>query len=328
MNQSNQIYPWLKKYLNLINKERLSHAYLISGRDGLGKKNLAELMAKKILCKETSSDNCKCQSCRLFDSSNHPDFHLIEKEEKKKQISINQIRACFEYLFESSFLNGNRLFLIYPAEIMTPEAADSALKILEEPPKNSYFILVSHRSKQLPPTIRSRCSEIKVSLPSQEQIENWLQKETVNDKELRLALSLSKGRPLKATELISQSVEEIRKIFIKDISRVIKQGDNIIKVSENWAKDLESLITKLEWMGDLLRDALRHHFFKELKNTTTDTDHISTYLGKKVEDQTLFLLLEETNKVLSWFSNGTNLRADYQLQSLFITWNSELAISS
>ena len=59
MNQSNQIYPWLKKYLNLINQERLSHAYLISGRDGLGKKILAELMAKKILCKETSSDDCK-----------------------------------------------------------------------------------------------------------------------------------------------------------------------------------------------------------------------------------------------------------------------------
>ena len=201
------------------------------------------------------------------------------------------------------------------------------LKNSLENPKNSYFILVSHRSKQLPPTIRSRCSEIKVSLPSQEHIVNWLQKETVNDKELHLALSLSKGRPLKATNLISQSVEELRKIFIKDISRIIKQGDNIIKVSENWAKDLESLITKLEWMGDLLRDALRHRFFKELKNTTTDTDHISTYLGNKIEDQTLFLLLEETNKVWSWFSNGTNLRADYQLQSLFVNWTEKAGLA-
>ena len=82
------------------------------------------------------------------------------KEKEKKQIGINQIRECFDDLFESSFLNGNKIFLIYPAEAMNKDASNSALKILEEPPKNSLFILVSHRSQLLTPTILSRCSEI------------------------------------------------------------------------------------------------------------------------------------------------------------------------
>ena len=325
----NSSLPWTKEYHSLFSKKQLSHAYLISGRKGIGKKQLAEEISRKILCKEERFlDSCRCNSCKLFISSNHPDFHLIEREKEKKQIGINQIRDCFDALFESSFLNGNKIYLIYPAEAMNKDASNSALKILEEPPKNSLFILVSHRSQLLTPTILSRCSEIKVNTPKREQVKAWLKTEGIEDRDVELALNLSKNRPIEAAKLLSQSLNENRELFISNISDIIKKGENIILVSEEWSKDLESLPIKIEWMVDLLRDSLRHHFYQESCNTASDTDHISSYLGKKVNNQTLFQLLEETNKTWNGINDETNLRIDYLLKALFISWNIELAISS
>ncbi len=325
----NTFLPWIKDYHSLFNKKQLSHAYLISGREGIGKKQLAVEISRKILCKEQKFlESCRCHSCKLFISSNHPDFHLIEREKEKKQISINQIRECFDDLFESSFLDGNKIFLVYPAETMNKDASNSALKILEEPPRNSLFILVSHRSHLLSPTILSRCSELKVSTPKREQVKAWLKSEGIENKDAELALTLSKNRPIEAIRLLSQPLNEVRELFISNISEIIKKGESIVLVSEEWAKDLESLPIKIEWMIDLLRDSLRHHFYQESSNTVSDTDHISSYLGKKVNNQTLFQLLEETNKTWNGINSGTNLRIDYLLKALFVSWNIELAISS
>ena len=325
-----EILPWFNQYLVRLDLELLHHAFLIGGKEGVGKKHFSLLLSQLILCKEKNNFMpCNaCQSCKLFISSNHPDFYTIKMEEGKKKISINQIKELQTNFYESSFLNGNKIFLIEYAEFLSRDAADSLLKILEEPPKNTYFIITSHRAKQLSATIQSRCSEVFISNPSTKEIEDWLNKENTSNGDLELALNLASGRPLKIKELLDDNILDSRNGFISEISQLIKQGKNITSLSEEWPKNPKALILKLEWMSNLMMDAIRYQMTDDQKEVQTDTSAISMYLGKKIEFNILFELLTETNTLWSLFTDGTNLKADYQLQSLFINWENKLGLSA
>jgi DNA polymerase III subunit delta' len=321
--------PWFDQYLAHLDLELLHHAFLIGGKEGVGKKNFSFLLSQLILCKEKHEYfPCNaCQPCKLFNTSNHPDFYTIKMEEGKKKISINQIKELQTNFYESSFLNGNKIFLIENAEFLSKDASDSLLKILEEPPENTYFIITSHRAKQLSATIQSRCSEVFINNPQKQEIENWLRQENTSDENVKLALNLALGRPLKITELLDNNILDSRNNFISEMSQLIKKGKNIISLSEEWPKDKRALVFKLEWMSNLMMDAIRYQMTGDEKEIQIDTSAISMYLGQKVEFNILFELLTETNTLWSLFTEGTNLKEEYQLQSLFVNWENKLGIS-
>jgi DNA polymerase-3 subunit delta' len=322
--------PWFDQYLTHLDLELLHHAFLIGGKEGVGKRQFSLQLSQLILCKEKNEDMpCNaCQPCKLFNSSNHPDFYTIKMEEGKKKISIKQVKELQTSFYESSFLNGNKVFLIENAEFLSKDASDSLLKVLEEPPENTYFIITSHRAKQLSATIQSRCSEVFINNPSKQEIENWLKQENISDENLKLALDLAPGRPLKIKELLDDNILDSRNNFITEISQLIKKGKNIISLSEEWPKDQRALVFKLEWMSNLMMDAIRYQITGDEKEIQTDTSAITMYLGQKVEFNILFELLTETNTLWSLFIEGTNLKPDYQLQSLFINWENKLGISA
>ena len=328
MSDKNQI-PWFEENKNTLKKTSSHHAYIFEGPKGIGKKSFALETAKGFLCNSKQNiEICnECQSCHLFDESNHPDFYPIKTIEDKKQISINQIREIQEPLYESSFLGSNKVFLVNPLEKLTREAFDSFLKNLEEPPGNSIFLLVSHRYQALPLTIKSRCIQIGMQIPEKEQIKKWLETQTKNKEKIESALVFSKGKPLVAAEMINLEVNDTRKEFIKDISELIKTGNNLLQISEKWSKDNESMSLKLEWMSDLLMDCIRHKFLTENQKTFQDTDNISTYLSEKVEADKFFSLLEKTNSFWSIFNSETNLRTDYQLQALLVEWTESVGLT-
>ena len=322
--------PWFDQYLTHLDLKLLHHAFLIGGKEGVGKRQFSLQLSQLILCKEKNEDMpCNaCQPCKLFNSSNHPDFYTIKMEEGKKKISIKQVKEIQTSFYESSFLNGNKVFLIENAEFLSKDASDSLLKVLEEPPENTYFIITSHRAKQLSATIQSRCSEVFINNPLKQEIENWLKQENISDENLKLALDLAPGRPLKIKELLDDNILDSRNNFITEISQLIKKGKNIISLSEEWPKDQRALVFKLEWMSNLMMDAIRYQITGDEKEIQIDTSAITMYLGQKVEFNILFELLTETNTLWSLFIEGTNLKPDYQLQSLFINWENKLGISA
>ena len=321
--------PWFNQYLVHLDLELLHHAFLIGGKEGVGKKQFSLHLSQLILCKEKNEYmSCNsCQPCKLFNTSNHPDFYTIKMEEGKKKISINQIKELQTNFYESSFLNGNKIFLIENAEFLSKDASDSLLKVLEEPPENTHFIITSHRAKQLSATIQSRCSEVFINNPPKQEIENWLRQENTSDENVKLALNLALDRPLKITELLDNNILDSRNNFINEMSQLIKKGKNIISLSEEWPKDKRALVFKLEWMSNLMMDAIRYQMTGDEKEIQIDTSAISMYLGQKVEFNILFELLTETNTLWSLFTEGTNLKEEYQLQSLFVNWENKLGIS-
>ena len=328
MDYKNKI-PWFERDKDILKKTFNHHAYIFEGPKGIGKNIFTLEVAKGFLC--NAKPNIKicneCKSCHLFDESHHPDFYPIKTIEDKKQISINQIREIQEPLYESSFLGSNKVFLINLLEKLTREAFNSFLKNLEEPPSNSIFLLISHRYQTLPSTIKSRCIQISMQIPEKEQIKKWLENQTNHNEKIESALLFSKGKPLVAAEMINLEVNDTRMEFVKDISELIKTGNNLLQISEEWPKDNDTLLLKLEWMSDLLMDCIRHKFLTVNQETFQDTDNISSYLSEKVEADKFFSLLEKTNSFWSLFNSETNLRADYQLQALLVEWTESVGLT-
>jgi len=318
---------WLAKYIASLSKENLHHAYLFYGREGLGKKDLLTYVSNAILCESANLVSCgKCKNCKLILSNTHPDLHVILKEEGKKNISISQIINLREKIYESAFLGKNKIISIPNIESMSRDASDAILKILEEPPKDTFFIMSSNFIHQIPSTIRSRSIEIEITTPSFNECHEWLSESYSEN--IDLGIELSNNRPLVAKYLMDLNILELRSTFIKDISGIIKSGKHIVNISEQWCKELETLPLKLEWMSYILIDAIKHESANEHAEVLSDSENITRYLGENSDIFNLHELLNKTNEIWNLFSGDTNLRKEYQLQSLFVAWEKELGISS
>jgi len=323
----NNLPTWLRKYTELLSKEKLHHAYLLYGREGLGKEDLITSISNSILCESSTLMSCnQCKNCLLISSNNHPDLHRIRLEEGKKNISISQIFNLKDTIYESSFLGKNKVISIPNIETMSRDASDSILKILEEPPKNTFFIMSSNFIHQIPSTIRSRSIEIEITTPTYNECHNWLSESYSEN--IELAIELSNSRPLIAKDLLDQNLLDLRSRFIKDISGIIKSGKNIVNISEQWSKELETLPLKIEWMSYILVDAIKHESANVNAQVLSDSENISRYLGENSDIFNLHELLNQTNEIWNLFSGDTNLRKEYQLQSLFIAWERSLGISN
>ena len=317
---------WLTKYKESLSKEKLHHAYLFYGREGLGKENLLASISNAILCESNNLTSCnKCKNCKLVFSNNHPDLHIILKEEGKKNISISQIIKLREKIYETSFLGKNKIISIPNIDSMSRDASDSILKILEEPPKDTFFIMSSDFIHQIPSTIRSRSIEIEIETPSFNECHEWLSESYSEN--IDLAIELSNKRPLIAKDLLDLNLLDLRSNFIKDISGIIKSGKHIVNISNQWIKELDTLSLKLEWMSYILIDAIKHESSSEYAEVLSDSENITRYLGENSNIFNLHELLNKTNKIWNLFNGDTNLRKEYQLQALFVDWEKRLGIS-
>lgn len=201
-----QLYPWQSESWQSLQelRGRLPHAILLKGAQGIGKLDLALNFARSLLCSAPGKDGVacgNCDSCRWFEQESHPDFRLIQPaalsaedgEEKagakkpSREISVDQIRELSGFANLSAHCGGYRVVVVYPAESMNNNAANSLLKTLEEPTDKLLFLLVTHKPQQLLPTILSRCLGFTVHTPTQEAGVAWLKQQGVKNPEHALA---------------------------------------------------------------------------------------------------------------------------------------------
>lgn len=154
-----------------IAERRMVHAVLITGEPGTGKRTLAMLLADALMCSSETDVPCgECEGCRLARAGEHPDITVIRKgfpisgevTKPKASIPIEDIREMIRICSRYSFEGGNRAVVIEDAENMTVPAQNCLLKILEEPPQNTYFLLTTSHPDQLLTTVRSRCRPVKL----------------------------------------------------------------------------------------------------------------------------------------------------------------------
>lgn len=223
-----QFLPWQLAVAKpwLADRERFAHAWLIHGVGGIGKEAFARAAAATLLC-ETPVDGLACgicPACQWVSAGNHPDLRLIRpevvaiaegdaaagdaadaaqtgaaKRAPSKDIRIDQIRSLNGWFNVATHRGGWRVAVLYPAQALNVMAANALLKVLEEPPPSTVFLLVADATDRLLPTLVSRCRRLPLAAPAPAQALQWLSAQGVKDAAAWLAAA--GGAPLAAQRL-------------------------------------------------------------------------------------------------------------------------------
>ena len=280
------VHPWNAARAKALVRERarLPHALMICGQKGLGKNTLALWLAQHLLCTQPTGDNdvCgQCQNCRLFVAGSHPDLHVLQPEatykaspgvlaqyaqryapaDKSKDskdstvIRIDQIRALIENVQTRAQIAPCKVVLLSPADSMNVNAANSLLKLLEEPPSDSYLVLVADRPARLPATIRSRCARIDVHIPAPAVALAWLAGQGLDENEARLLLDLTRGAPCAAQTLAHSEFFLQRAALLDDMENMMSGQGDPLSCATRW----KSLGAEpcLHWLLGFLSDLIR-----------------------------------------------------------------------
>ncbi len=240
---------------------RIAHAYLFRGPDGVGKKLFGTAMAKALNCKVDGPSGacCSCVSCRKFDSGNHPDF-VVESPEKKT-IKIERVRQLCKSLSYPPYESERRIVVIEDVHAMRPEAANSLLKTLEEPPPANVLILTAETSKNILPTISSRCQIVPFFPLLQTETAAILQKHQQLDEEhSHLLARLAEGSPGQALLLHKTDMIETWQRVVAMLSEPKHKNDlyigTVLQLAGQMADLKENLLPMLGLLRIWLRDIL------------------------------------------------------------------------
>ncbi len=161
-----------KRFLKFfLENKNIPHAFLFCGQEGIGKKKIAFEFVRHLFC-ETGNACGTCRPCLKIDRGSHPDLIVIQNE---GSIGIDDSRMISKEISEHPFESEKRVIIIDNAETMTIEAANALLKTIEEPPPHNHFFIITSSERDIPMTIRSRCTRVPFSLLSTVQLEHYFQ---------------------------------------------------------------------------------------------------------------------------------------------------------
>lgn len=234
-------YPWLQNVFGSIEQsfvaQRLHHALLLKGPEGVGKWQLASFLAAGLLCVNSEGlIPCgQCKSCRLTDAGNHPDCCLIDNGQDA--VGIDEVRRAGEFVNKKAHIGQNQIVLIRNIEHLTEAAANALLKTLEEPTKHVYLLLTCNAPQRLLRTILSRCHQQMVNVHDKNQAISYLtsQVTNINVEHCDILLQLSNNAPLRVLAWLHQISPE--QIYQAEQSYTAWRGNQLSDIA--YAKQVE-----------------------------------------------------------------------------------------
>ena len=287
---------------NRIADQRLPHALIVNGLEGVGAEHLAFALAFRMLCNEVDDGiPCgQCSGCLTLKAGSHPDFYHILPEEKSKFIKVDQIRSLCESIAKTSQQGGWKIVIISPAEAMNTAAANALLKSLEEPESSTLILLVASRLSAIPMTIRSRCQIESMAIPEPTVAKQWLSQQ-IEDKSVNLSelLNMANGQPLLALDYINGSGFESRQ-HVESLLDAMRNSDEApFAAAQACLKySPEDLIA---WMLSYVHRLM----VGELQNNPMPA---------------LFVFSDKLIKAREWLMSGSPLNTQLLWEELFIEW--------
>jgi DNA polymerase-3 subunit delta' len=278
-----------QKLDKIISTNSISHAYLFSGKEGIGKKTLAMEFAKCVMCNQSLNlSYCNsCESCLTFENGN--DFKIIEPT--KNVIKVDEIREFCGELFLKPTKTSHKVFMINDAECMNEQAQNALLKVLEEPPLYATIILITSNKEKLLNTIKSRVVELTFDSLSENEIKAILEINNLNYTDD--AIKYSNGSYKKALDFINDDMFEIA----KDVAKLLEEKD-LLAVNRKFEEIKADKILKAN-ITQILEKTMQI-FFMKFKN-------------EKIFDYKIIEKLEETIQKIK-----RNANVDLALDSLMV----------
>ncbi len=230
---------------------RLHHAIIIDGKDGIGKSKFAQQFANQIL-----------QSAQQF----HPNILLIAND-KKKEITVHQIRQISDFVNKSPAINNDKFVIIDSACQMNNFASNSLLKILEEPRPNNYLFLISHNIAKILPTIYSRCHVVKAKSPDIDQFTAIVKNHNIdlNDDQIKFLNEICDG----SISLLLNDGKNLIKIYQLLLNSFIqsKLSDDLLKMASDKEFNFTIFVLAIEFFINrllkIISDVKIELFFNE-----------------------------------------------------------------
>ena len=220
---------------NAVKTDKVSHAYIMNGEKGAGKKLLANLFAMSLQCRnrEEDGDACgKCQSCKQALNQNQPDIIKVTHE-KPNTISIDDIREQVNNdIVIKPYSSKYKIYIIADADMMSVQAQNAILKTIEEPPEYAVIMLLTENAETLLPTIRSRCVMLKLRNIKDQLVKKYLMEQMqVPDYKADVCVAFAQGNMGKAimlatsehfNEIKEEAVHLLRNINDLDLNELIE----------------------------------------------------------------------------------------------------------
>lgn len=305
-----------------VTENRVSHAYILNGERGAGKKMLASLFAMTLLCEKQGPEPCnECHSCRQANSGNHPDIIRVTHE-KPNTISVDDIRRQVNDDIQIKPYQGPwKIYIIAEADLMTVQAQNALLKTIEEPPAYAVIFLLTENAEALLPTITSRCVMLKLRNIKDTLIRKYLMEQLhVPDYRADMCTAFAQGNMGRAimlansehfNEIREEAVQLLKYINEMDISEISKAVKRITAYKLEITDYLDIIMI---WY----RDVLLYKATKEVdKVVFRDQIDAIRERAKKSSYEGIELILESLEKAKTRLKANVNF--DLVMELLFLT---------
>lgn len=307
-----------RHFQRAIETDKISHAYILSGESGMGKKSLANAFALALLCQEGKGKPCmNCHACKQVLSNNHPDLIYVTHE-KPASIGVDDIREQInDTIWIRPYSGHYKIYIVDEAEKMTVQAQNGLLKTIEEPPGYAVILLLTTGQESFLSTILSRCVQMKLKPLQDTAVKGYLmEKLQVEEEKADVYTAFARGNlgkaiSIAASEEFMTMYQEVlyllKNIHNTDISGLLdyirRMKDNKLDTSqcldfmEMWYRDI--LLCKATQDKDLL---IFKNEYKQLKE-----------LGSKSKYDDLEKVLNEITKARMRMNSNVNMELAMEL---------------
>lgn len=246
-------------FRHAISSGKISHCYVLSGEDGIGKKMMAKAFAQTLLCESQVGRPCQtCHSCVQFMSNNHPDVIYVTHE-KPTVIGVDDVRkGIVEDIQIRPYSSDYKIYIVDEAQKLSVQAQNALLKTIEEPPAYGILILLTTNASALLDTIRSRSIILSMRPISDEELIRVLHRENVDADKIPSLVKFAQGNIGKAMKL---SASENFSAMVNQIMDLLKMADSLsfdalltgIENLEKYRIDIKDCLTFIRmWFRDVL----------------------------------------------------------------------------
>ena len=295
-------------FIKEFNSQNISHAYLFECKDSKETHQIINSFIKKILCTSNQENfiSCdECKSCKSFEANSNPDFLEIMPDDKDK-IGIGSLRGdsdknrgLISVLQETSLISKAKIIKINYAEKLNEEAQNYLLKILEEPSKNSHIIMLSSRPYRLKKTILSRLVRINIQ-------QTVLQKE-FNGTKIDPLFSEILSREYDLNSMSEKEFNLLSDLFKETLESLDKFSFSKKRILDTWNDDYLNFRLNV----------LKQNIFIKISNDYINTKDKNTLVTSALDEERLFLFLEEIILLQGLLENKVPLNKKIQLEAIF-----------
>lgn len=243
----------ISSFVRAIENNRLSHAHILFGEDGIGKSPIATYIAKKLLNKEEHKDSVDIVHWRV--------------EKNKLSIGVGAIRELIEEVNKKPFEGDKKIIIIHDGHKMTTQAQNALLKTIEEPPRGVFIFILSENLESILDTIKSRCQVHKLNQLRENEVREFIKLKypTLDENQRKMLIAFSDGIPGKIELLVNdEEFNEIRNFVIEILinmnnistGELLKYEEGFNKFSNSWRDVINIFIT-------IIRDTI---IYKEVGN--------------------------------------------------------------